>query len=289
MRLLAFGGWGQLGTDLAVAASGRHELVRPRHSEVDVTNETAVVDVVTRVDADAVINMAAFHKVELCEDDPATAFGVNAVGAVKVARAARRAGARYVFISTDYVFGGDQTGGWRESDAVGPLNVYGASKSAGEMGVMAVAPDALIVRGSGMFGHAGSAGKGGNFVDNIIARARSGEKLSVVDDQIFAPTSTKDMAERLLTLLEQSVPPGVYHASNSGSCSWYTLARTALRIVGVDADLTPRATGESPVRRPRYSVLLDTKSAALGLPRSRSWEEALEWYLSAPAAGGQPL
>ena len=283
MRVLAFGGWGQLGSDLAQAAQGRHELLRPRHADVEVTDAKAVRDAVMGKRPDAVLNAAAFHKVELCEEDPLRAFEVNAVGALNVARAAREAGARCVFISSDYVFDGENPHGYAEDHPVAPLSVYGVSKAAGERLVLTACPDSLVVRGSGLFGHAGSSGKGGNFVETMLAKAEAGEAISVVDDQVFAPTSTRDMAERILLLLERRVPPGVYHAANSGSCSWYRLARTAFELAGIEADLTPCPAGEQSVRRPRCSILLDTRSAALGLPPNRPWDEALAWYLKTRA------
>ena len=280
MKILVFGGWGQLGSDLTKVAAGGHDLIAPRHAELDVTDADGLMRMLEAQRPEAVVNAAAFHKVELCEEDPARAFAVNAIGALNVARAAHAVGARTVYISTDYVFDGKRPGGFSEDDPVGPLNVYGVSKAAGEAAVRQADPEALIVRGSGLFGHAGSAGKGGNFVDNMIARARSGQPLSIVDDQIFAPTATRDMAERIILLLERRVPAGNYHAANAGSCSWYLLARTAIEIEGIKADVSPRPTGETIIRRPACSVLLDTKSDSLGLPPNRSWEEALRWYLA---------
>ena len=280
MRLLVIGGWGQLGTDIALAADQRHELIRPRHAELDVTDVETVDRVVSDVRPDVVLNAAAFHKVELCEQDPDRAFSTNAVGAENLARAARTVGARSVFISTDYVFDGERLEGYAEDDPVAPLNAYGLSKAAGEAAVRAADPSSLVVRGSGMFGHAGSSGKGGNFVDNMIARARAGEALTVVDDHVFAPTATRDMAERLLLLIEQQVPPGIYHAANQGSCSWFELARRAIELSGLRADISPTGTVDGPIRRPASSVLLDMKSTSLGLPANRSWEDALAWYLA---------
>jgi dTDP-4-dehydrorhamnose reductase len=281
MRLVVLGGWGQLGSDIAAAAEGRHEIVRPRHADLDVTDGDALASVLGKVRPDSVINAAAFHKVELCETDPARAYAVNALGALLVARAARAIGARSVYISTDYVFDGEQRQGYAEDEGVGPLNAYGLSKAAGEAAVHQADPDALVVRGSALFGHAGSAGKGGNFVDNMITRARSGQPLAVVDDQVFAPTATRDLAERILQLLEHEAPPGTYHGANAGSCSWFELARFAIQLAGVDAEISPRATADDePVRRPRYSVLLDTKAVALGLSPARSWQDALAWYLA---------
>jgi dTDP-4-dehydrorhamnose reductase len=184
-----------------------------------------------------------------------------------------------VFVSSDYVFDGENLGGYAEDDVPRPLNVYGVSKAAGERVVLNACPDSLVVRGSGLFGHAGSSGKGGNFVETMLAKAAAGEPISVVDDQIFAPSSTRDMAARILLLLERDVPPGIYHVANAGSCSWYRFARAIFDIQGIDADLTPRPAGEQVVRRPRCSVLLDTKAERLRLPLSQSWEEALAWYL----------
>jgi dTDP-4-dehydrorhamnose reductase len=279
MKLVVLGGWGQLGTDLAMAAEGRHEVIRPRRSETDVTDGDAVSTAVLAHRPDAVLDLAAFHKVELCEQDPETAFRVNAVGAVHAAWAARSVGARFVFVSSDYVFDGERPGGYAEDDPTAPLNLYGVSKVAGERGAQVACPDTLVVRGSGLFGHAGSSGKGGNFVETMLAKAAAGEAISVVDDQIFAPTSTRDMAERILMLLERRVPPGIYHAANAGSCSWHGFAKAIFELVGVEADLSPRPAGEQPVRRPRFSILLDTTAANLGLPPARPWEEALAWYL----------
>lgn len=284
MRVLIFGGWGQLGSDLALAAADRHEVVRPGRAEVDVTDGAGVEACVRRWRPEAVVNAAAFHRVEACEADPGRAFEVNAVGALNVARASRAAGARCVFVSTDYVFDGGWLEGYPEDAPVGPLNVYGVSKAAGERLVRTGCPDSLVVRGSGMFGHAGSSGKGGNFVETMLAKASAGEAISVVDDQVFSPTSTRDLADRLFLLLERSAPPGIYHGANAGSCSWYELARTIFELSGLRADLSPRATGpveQEAVRRPRSTILLDTLSTELGLPPSRSWEEALEWYLAA--------
>jgi dTDP-4-dehydrorhamnose reductase len=280
VRLLLIGGSGQLGTDLRAAARDRHEVVAPSHAEADVTDPPALDRLCAASRPDAVIDMAAFHKVERCEEEPERTFLVNAVGALNAARAARRVGARCVYVSTDYVFDGEQPHGYREDDAVSPLSVYGASKAAGEWAVRRSCPDSLVVRASGLFGHAGSSGKGGNFVETMLAKAAAGEAIAVVDDQFFAPSCTRDTAERILVLLERRVPPGVYHAANGGSCSWYGFAREIFRLAEVEPVLSARPAGEQAVRRPRSSILLDTRSAGLGLPPMRRWPDALAWYLS---------
>lgn len=278
MRILIFGGWGQLGSDLAAVAEGRHQIVRPSHAEIDVTEPESVAAVVASERPDVVVNAAAFHKVELCELDPLPAFAVNAVGAWNVGRAAAGVGARLVFISTDYVFDGDAEIGFAEDDLPAPVNLYGLSKAAGERAVRLACADTLVIRGAGLFGHAGSRGKGGNFVETMLAKAVAGEAISVVDDQVISPTATHDLAGRILLLLEHGAHPGLYHAANAGSCSWYGFAAAIFRLAGLSPALEPRFTTEADVPRPRRSVLLDTKTAALGLPPMRPWEDALGWY-----------
>ncbi len=287
MKLLVLGGWGQLGSDLAaVAAEQGHELVRPRRADADVTDPATVSRAVGEARPDAVIDAAAFHKTEVCEVEPAQTFAVNTIGARDAAVAAREHGARFVFVSSDYVFDGDNPHGYTEDHSPAPVNLYGVSKMAGERAVANAAPDSLVVRGSGLFGHAGSSGKGGNFVETMLTKAANGDAISVVDDIFFSPSATHDMAGRILLLLEHRVPPGIYHATNTGSCSWYALARKIFELAGVDAKLSPRPLGEENVRRPRSSILLDTRSAVLGLPANRSWEDALAWYLAnRPATG----
>ena len=286
MRLLLFGGWGQLGSDVALASTGRHEVVRPPHAEVDVRDAAAVEEAVRGHRPDVVVNAAAFHRVDRCEWEPGPAFEVNAVGALNVGRAARSVGARCVYVSTDYVFPGDDPEGCREEDPVAPVNVYGVSKAAGERLTRLACPDSLVVRASGMFGHAGSSGKGGNFVETILARAASGEPISVVDDQVFSPTATADLAERLLELLASAAPPGTYHLANRGACSWFEFARAVLETSGSGGEVSPRSTAEGEVRRPRWSVLLDTRTQELGMPPARTWEEALRRYLASRPASG---
>jgi dTDP-4-dehydrorhamnose reductase len=265
MRLVIFGGMGQLGSELAVSARGRHELIVPPHADVDVTDREAVERTVSDAGAHVVVNMAAVHKVERCED---------------VAGAAHRAGARCVYLSTDYVFDGEEPNGYQEDAPVNPVNVYGVSKAAGERLIRLACPDSLVVRGSGLFGHAGSSGKGGNFVETILAKASAGERLTIVDDVVMSPTSARDMAERLLLLLERAATPGVYHAANAGRCSWFEFARAIVDLAGLSADLAPRSSQGDPVKRPACSVLEDTKSGPMGIPPARSWREALAWYLA---------
>ncbi len=280
MRILVFGGWGQLGSDLAVVADERgHELVRPRHAEVDITDPSAVLASAEEHRPHVVLTAAAFHKMDQTEADPAQTFAVNTLGARYVAEAARAVGARVVYISTDYVFDGENPHGYTEDHPVDPVNLYGVSKAAGEFAVRNACPDFMVVRGSGLFGHAGSAGKGGNLVETMLSKAAAGEPIQVVDDQFAAPSCTRDMAARIFLWLESRVPPGTYHGANAGGTSWYQFCKRVFELAGLKPDLTPKSAGVQEVRRPRSSILIDTRSQQLGLPPNRSWEEGLAWYL----------
>jgi dTDP-4-dehydrorhamnose reductase len=280
MKALVFGGWGQLGTDLAAVAGQRgHELVRPRHAEVDITDREGVLASAREHRPHVVITTAAFHKMDQTEADPVRTFLVNTIGARYVAEAARVVGARVVYISTDYVFDGERFHGYTEDDRVNPVNLYGVSKAAGELAVRNATPDFMVVRGSGLFGHAGSAGKGGNLVETMLSKAAAGEPIQVVDDQFTAPTCTRDMAGRIFLWLESRVPPGIYHGANRGGTSWYQFCKRVFELAGVKPDLTPKPAGVQDVRRPRSSILIDTRSERLGLPPNRTWEEGLAWYL----------
>jgi dTDP-4-dehydrorhamnose reductase len=282
---LILGATGQLGSDIVRAAAAANVAhVALGHQEVEVTDAASLDAVLERLKPSVVINSAAFHQVDRCEEDPAEAYRVNAVGALLVARAARNAGARCVYISTDYVFDGKREAGsaYDEYDPVAPLNVYGASKAAGEQLVAQALEDHLIVRVSSLFGVAGARGKGGNFIETILKKARDGGPLKVVNDQWMTPTSTADAGAAILRLATGSAT-GVVHVTNPEQCTWHALASEAVALakLTVPVEAVPAATFPSKVRRPRNSAL-DTGrlKALLGAPLPR-WRDALRAYLLA--------
>ena len=281
MRVALVGANGQLGSDL-MRALGGHDLFPFRHADFDVRDTQAARSSLTAVRPDVVINTAAFHKVEECEVQPATAFAVNAVAAAALAAAARELGAQYVFISTDYVFGGSNVGPLTEEVPPAPLNVYGVSKVAGERLVQLAYPEALIVRSSGLYGVAGAAGKGGNFIQTVVRLAREKGEMRMVNDQRLSPTYTADLARAIADLVSREVT-GVLHVTNSDSCSWFELARHVVSLAGISAAINPCTTAEigSPVRRPAYSVLENARWQALGLSPLRPWRDAVRGYLAA--------
>lgn len=290
-RLLILGATGQLGTDLlkAAAADGVDH-VGVGHEEIEVTKADSLTAAMERYRPTIVINSAAFHQVDRCEDDPHQAYVVNTVGALLVARAAALAGARSVYVSTDYVFPGDkppapdgrltpQTA-WVEDDPPRPLNVYGASKAAGEQAVRLADPRHLIARVSSLFGVAGARGKGGNFIETILKKAKEGGPLRVVSDQWMTPTYTADAAQAIVRLA-LSDASGVLHVTNPGGCTWHAFAAEAVHLVGlaVVVEAVPASTYPSKTRRPRNSALHTGRLVALLGAPLRPWREALRTYL----------
>lgn len=280
MKVAIFGISGQLGSDVAAALSS-HAVIPIDEKDADIRDEQVVMDAVRRARPDWVVNCAAMTHVEGCEKDPLTAFDVNARGAGNVARAATRAGARLVHISTDYVFDGTKGAPYAEDDLPRPLNIYGASKLAGEWAVRGEDHRHVIVRTTGLYGFNACIGKGTNFVETMVRRADSGAPTRVVDDEVLTPTFSVDLAAQLRLMLERDVPPGVYHATNAGSCSWHEFATEIFALHGAAAAPAPISAIEwnSPVRRPGYSVLDHRALAALNLDIMPPWRDALARYM----------
>lgn len=248
---------------------------------LDVTHAEEVRARVRAVAPDVVVNATAYNKVDAAEAEPEEALAVNLGGALNLAAAAREAGALMVHVSTDYVFDGRGRRPYVETDLPRPLGAYGLSKRAGEIAVEGAAGEWLIVRTSGVFGKGGSRAKGGSFVDRILARARAGEALRVVDDQEFAPTYAPDLATAIAALV-QAGARGTFHVTGAGACTWHGLATAALEAAALAAPVERLAAEELrlPARRPAYSVLSCEKYLAGGLPPLREWREALRAHVA---------
>jgi len=281
MKVAVTGAAGQLGRALVDRLGARAAWAGGRDA-LDVRDPAAVSRVLDDVRPDVVINAAAYNDVDGAESDPASAMAVNAVGPGNLARACRERGALLVHVSTDYVFDGAKGEPYREEDCPRPASVYGVSKLAGCLLVAAAGGPHLIVRTSGVFGAGGNRVKGGSFVERILAKARSGQPLRVVNDQVSSPTYAPDLAAALVTLVEQGAR-GLLHVTNSGACSPYDLAAAALEIAGIHARIEPIRTADlgAPARRPAYSVLDNSRARAAGLPPLRSWRDALAEFLGA--------
>jgi dTDP-4-dehydrorhamnose reductase len=290
-RIALIGASGQLGRELARRLAGP-DLVALAHGDLEVTDDAAVDAMLAGVAPDVVLNTTAFHAVDHVESEPARAYEVNALAPRHLARRTAERGALLVHFSTDFVFDGSPPPGaatrrpYREDDPPHPLSAYAVSKLAGEHFVRAASPRHVVVRSAGLFGGTGSAGKGGNFVEAVLRRAHAGEALRVVDDQVTAPTFTRDVAAAVTALVERDatqpgIAGGIVHVTAAGECSWYTFARAILDASGLDVPLTAISSAElaAPARRPSYSVLENARLAALGIARPRHWREGLADYL----------
>jgi dTDP-4-dehydrorhamnose reductase len=281
MKILLIGAAGQLGQDLLPVLEKRgHQVVPVTHEQLEICYPQAVGQAVSAARPQCIINTAAFHRVDDCEDQAERAFAVNVMGVRNLAQAAEEAGAALMHFSTDYVFGGEKRTPYEETDLPWPLSVYAISKLAGEFAARRYCSRHFVIRTCGLYGMGGSRSKGGNFVETMLKLAAQKKTIRVVADQVVTPTSTADLAERVLPLIE-SQRYGLYHMTSAGQCSWHEFAAAAFRLAKVDADLHPtdsKAFGAK-ARRPAYSVLDNCQMRAAGIAEFRPWQEALADYM----------
>jgi dTDP-4-dehydrorhamnose reductase len=259
LRVLVTGAAGQLGSELLTAFPG-HEV---RGTTVDVGDHDAVHAAVLELQPHRIVHAGAWTDVDGCESDVDRAFRSNTLGTRNVAEAARRAGAHVLYLSSDYVFDGESTRPYTEWDEPNPLSVYGRSKLAGERELH---PGDTIVRTSWVCGRTGR-----NFVKTMLRLAAEGDgPVSVVADQVGAPTMAADLAQAVARLSIEA-RPGTYHVTNQGAVSWYELACAVFEAAGENASrVKPIATADldppRPAPRPRMSVLDNAALRLAGLP-----------------------
>lgn len=276
MKVMVTGAGGMLAHAVVPAlTSAGHDVLALDHAAADVARFAALRDPARSFRPDWIVHLAAFTNVDGCEGDPERAFAVNGLGPRNASLAAAEVGAAVFALSTDYVFDGATRAPRREHDPIGPLGVYGRSKLAGERGAREVNPRHVIVRTAWLYG-----ANGRNFVDTILAKARAGEPLKVVDDQHGSPTWTDDLADAMVALLATG-EFGTYHVTNSGQASWHELAVTACEIAGVKADVGRMTSTEldRPAKRPAYSALHTGWYEHVTGRRMPHWRDALERYL----------
>ncbi|HHW82441.1 MAG TPA: dTDP-4-dehydrorhamnose reductase [Actinomycetales bacterium] len=269
MKWIVTGAGGMLGTDLVAALERRgHEVLALDSDSLDITDGGATADL---PGADVIANCAAYTAVDAAEEDEATAFTVNAVGAQLLARAAAARGASLVHVSTDYVFGGDASEPYGEQDPLGPLSAYGRTKAAGEWAVRAEHPQHYIVRTAWLYGANGPC-----FPKTMARLATERDRLSVVSDQVGQPTWTRDLADLMIRLVEAEAPWGTYHGTSSGQVSWHGFTRAIVESMGRDPEMVEATTSDAFVRpapRPAYSVLGHDALIATGVEPIGPWQE----------------
>jgi len=287
MRVAVIGANGQLGADVVSVFAGLgHQVASLTHDEVELSSLDSVRNGLESSKPEFVVNTAAMHHVEKCEQDPERAFAVNAVGARNLAIVTRELGAVLVHVSTDYVFDGAKSQPYVEEDAALPLNVYGNSKLAGEGFVRTLNPRHFVLRTSAIYGKHPCRAKGGqNFVELMLRLGRERGSVRVVDDEYFSPTSTISLA-RQIAALSKSEDYGLYHATSEGSCSWHQFAKEIFAAARLSVRVDVAASSEFPAKvpRPHYSVLENRRLKAAGLNLFQPWEVELGEYLGvAPA------
>jgi dTDP-4-dehydrorhamnose reductase len=278
-RVLLLGASGQLGGEIRRGWS-RQDLICPAHADLDITDGAAVARAIAQHAPDAVVNCAAFHNVERCEDEPQSAFAANALAVNAMAEACAQRGAVFMTFSTDYVFDGGLGRPYTETDEPHPLNAYGVSKYAGELLTLRLQSAAYVVRTCGVYATRASTSKGHTFIDRILAQARAGEPVRIVRDQTVSPTYAAHLARGVLSLLTSGAAYGVYHMVNEGPVTWYDYASEALRIAGIDRPIEAVSYKDwaSRVRRPAYSALENARLHAAGITLP-SWREGIAQYM----------
>ena len=287
LKAILLGPDGQLGRDVqsAHARSGNGiELIPLGRQNLDVSTHGTVERVLRSLAFDVLVNCAAYTAVDEAEDRSALAYSVNADAVRAMAKICSAKRARFIHVSTDYVFGGDSARNrpLREHDPIAPVNVYGASKAKGEALAGLELGDVVILRVASLFGVAGCGGRGGNFVETMIRAAAQRRTVRVVDDQTMSPTAAADVADVMIRMLVEGCEPGVYHVVNTGSATWFEFAREIVRCAGDEGAVVPCATVNRPTRatRPRYSAL-DNAAVAAAFGAMQAWQDALECYLRA--------
>lgn len=289
MKIMITGCNGQLGNELlSCLKSGKSEIgaipsdlndceiIAVDLEDLDIVDTAAVSDFVFQNKPDVIINCAAMTNVDGCETAQDVAFKVNAIGVRNLAVAAEKTGAKFIHLSTDYVFAGDGTKPYIEWDKVDPQSAYGASKALGEKYAMSFCTRSFIVRTSWLYGYIGK-----NFVKTVrrVIRERGG--ITVVNDQRGNPTNANDLAHHLLKLAVTE-EYGIYHCTGTGECSWYDFACKIAEYSGFSDVVKPCTSEEypSPTKRPAYSSLRNLALECTVGDEMRDWQTALKEYIS---------
>lgn len=280
MKIAIIGADGQLGTDLCKVID-KSERIPLTIADINITNLLACDKIIQKFKPDVVINTAAYHRVDDCEDNDVEAYRINAYGVKNLAIACRNNHSSLLHVSTDYVFDGEKKFPYTEEDVPKPKTAYGISKLAGEFFVRYILDRHFIIRTSGLYGVAGCLGKGGgNFVENMIKIAKTGQNIKVVTDEIITPTYTMHLARKIHQLI-RTKHYGLYHMTNNGQCSWWEYAVKIFGLLKIDVkvDKTTASEFKTKANRPKYSVLENKNLKSLGMDDMPQWEDGLRDYL----------
>ncbi|MEH7299382.1 dTDP-4-dehydrorhamnose reductase [Neobacillus drentensis] len=278
MKILVTGYTGQLGYDVVLEGQTRgFEMIGIGSKDLDITDKSAVYNFVKELNPDAIIHCAAYTAVDKAEDDKETCWNVNVNGTEYLAKAAKETNAKFMYISTDYVFDGEGTIPFQETDQANPVGYYGKTKYEAEKLVQSLLTEWFIVRISWVFGL-----NGNNFVKTMLRLAETRNELNVVGDQIGSPTNTFDLSKLLIDMI-QTNKYGIYHATNEGYCSWAEFAQELFHLSEDTVKVNSISTEEYPTRavRPKNSRISKQKLVDNGFMPLQSWQDSLKRYLYA--------
>ena len=290
MKALLLGAGGQLGRNLIKAnerAKRPVDIFSPSRQALDLADPNAIWQKLEHVDFDVVVNCTGYHDVDKVERTPVPAFTVNSYAVQELARVCEKREAALFHLSTDYVFGGDETctAPFTERSPVAPVNVYGCSKLLGENLAALACENVVVLRVAVLFGVGGMSASGTSFVDTVLAKGRKGDEFAVVEDQTISPTGTEDVANVILKLIWDRPAPGVYHTVNTGQTTRYEFAREILRQAKLPDLARPCKSAEfpTPAMRPKFSALDNAKLSSL-TSTIPEWQDALARHLKARTA-----
>ncbi len=269
MRILVTGATGLLGQELCPMLENEgHQFWATNSKIFDITNKKLAVEIMNKVSLDFIIHLAGYTNIDQAEVSKNEAMRINHIGTKNMAQIAKKLDVPIIYISSDSVFDGKQNSPYKTSDTPNPINVYGLSKLKGEEEIKKLKKH-YILRTSTLYGQGGK-----NYVDTMITFSMLSNTISVVDDQILAPTWTKDLSTKIIQILKDRPDFGTYHLASSGEAKWSDFTRKIFEIKKRNIDVTPieKSDFPRPAKRPKYSVL-DSLDA---LP---NWENSLEEYL----------
>lgn len=282
MKILLFGKSGQMGHELDIQAKlFGNKIISFSHQDLDIADFKRINSEVKKIKPDIVINATAYHYLPDCEEFPDKAFLINAIAVKNFAEITGELKIPFVHYSTDYVFSGEKGSPYIEKDRPQPLQVYGASKLAGEYLALSYNPRSMVIRSCGIYaGKKGSRSKKGNFILKML-QDKDEETLKVSSEQIVSPTYAADLAKATYELIKHKNLNGIYHLVNEGYCSWAGFAQEIMRLTGSKTKIIPvDRSGESGgARRPLFSALSNNKAKALGV-KLPHWKEGLRRYIS---------
>jgi dTDP-4-dehydrorhamnose reductase len=282
MKILVTGAKGQLGKKIIEILGEKHDLVLTDSDDMDITDIEAIRTVVAKTKPYYIIHGAAYTQVDKAEDNVEICRKVNAFGTENVAKVAKEADIKLIYISTDFVFDGEKTAPYTEGDVANPLSIYGLTKYEGEEFIRKICEKYYIFRIAWLFGELPEGHPGTNFVEAMFRLAGERDSLNVVNDQVGSPTYTGDLVDVLAKVIEISPEYGTYHFSGTGPCSWYDFAKEIFAQTNTKIDLKPITSDEYPqkAKRPTYSYMDKSKiEKTLGIT-VRPWQEMLREYLS---------